>query len=103
MLKIKKGDTVVTITGKDKGKKGKILKVFLSNHKVLVEGINIVKKTTRPSQKNQQGGIISQEMPIDISNVMLFCDKCSKQSGFKTKILEDGSKIRLCKRCGEKI
>ena len=103
MLQIKKGDLVIAVAGKNKGMKGKVLKVFPPKRKVLVEGVNIVKKATRPSQKNPQGGIISQEAPLDISNVMLFCPRCSRGTRFRTEVLKDGSKIRVCKGCGEKI
>lgn len=103
MLKIKKGDLVIAVAGRNKGRKGKVLKVFPSQRRVLVEGVNIVKKTTRPSQRNPQGGLISQEIPFDVSNVMLFCSRCSRGTRFKAELLKDGSKIRVCKGCGEKI
>lgn len=103
MLRIKKGDTVIVIAGKNKGKKGKVIKVFPCDDKVLVEGINMVKKNMRPSQKSPQGGIISREMPLDVSNVLLFCGRCSRGASFRIKFLKDDSKIRVCLRCGEKI
>ncbi|RKY39729.1 MAG: 50S ribosomal protein L24 [Candidatus Omnitrophota bacterium] len=103
MLRIRKNDTVIVIAGKDKGKRGRVLKVFPYENRVVVEGVNIVKKAVRPTPKAPQGGIIAQEMPLHISNVMLFCSHCEKGVRFGTQILNDGSKIRICRRCGEKI
>lgn len=98
---IKKNDTVICITGKDKGKSGKVLKVLNHKGKVLVEKINIVKKHQKPTQANPQGGIIEKELPISFSNVMLLCKKCEKGVRIGKKVLEDGSKVRYCKKCGE--
>lgn len=103
MLRIKKNDLVIAIAGKNKGKKGKVLKIFPRQNKVIVERLNMFKKNVRPSQKNQQGGIISQEAPLHLSNVMLFCSRCAKAVGFRNNVLKDGSKIRICKKCGERI
>lgn len=103
MNKIKRGDFVQVIKGKDRGKKGRVLKVFPKEGRVLVEGINFVKKHVRPKKIDQQGGIIQMEAPISISNVMLFCLKCSKPTRVGIKFLEDGSKVRYCKKCGEII
>ena len=101
-LKIKKGDQVIVITGKNKGKKGKVLKVFPKEKKVLVGGINIVKRHTKPSQASN-GGIISKESPIHTSNVAHVDPKlgCATKVGFK--ILNDGSKVRIAKKSGEII
>jgi len=101
--KIKKGDFVLVIKGKDRGKKGRVIKVFPDTSKVLVEGINFVKKHIRPRRVDQQGGIIQIEKPISISNVMLFCLKCEKRTRVGFKFLQDGSKVRYCKKCGEII
>lgn len=98
--KLKKGDIVQVTKGKDKGKKGRILKVFKEG-RVLVEGINFVKKHTRPRKVDQQGGIIQIEKPISISNVNFFCLKCAKPTRLGIKILQDGAKVRYCKRCKE--
>lgn len=98
---LKKNDLVITLTGKDKGKTGKILKVLRDKNKVIVEKINIVKRHIRPTQVNPQGGIIEKEMPIHISNVLLYCKKCQKGVRIGKKLLEDGSKVRVCKKCGE--
>lgn len=100
---LKKDDMVITLVGKDKGKTGKILKVLRDKNKVVVEKINIVKRHVRPTQTNPQGGIIEKEMPIDVSNVLLYCKKCQRGVRIGKKMLEDGSKVRVCKKCGEII
>lgn len=99
--KIKKGDTVKVIAGKDKEKEGKVISVDPKNHKVLVEGINMVTKHTKPSAANQQGGIIEKEAPIDISNVMYSAKGQAVRVGFAVK--EDGKKYRINKKTGEVI
>ncbi len=102
-LKIKKNDIVKVMTGKEKGKKGKILMVFPREKKVIVERLNIVKRHTRPTQQMRQGGIIEKEGKIHISNVMIVCNKCDKTTRVSMKILENGKKIRTCKHCGEML
>ncbi|MDI6591655.1 MAG: 50S ribosomal protein L24 [Patescibacteria group bacterium] len=106
-MKIKKGDTVLIISGKDRGKKGKVLKAFPKERKVLVEGVNIVKKHLRPRRMGEKGQIIEMPSPIDVSNVKLICPKCGKATriGYKikSKIKNQKSKIRICKKCGEEI
>ncbi len=101
MLKIKKGDTVKVITGKDKDKEGKVLAIDRKKHRVLVDGVNKVTKHTKPSAMNQQGGIIQKEAPIDISNVMYMHKGQPTRIGFK--ILDDGRKVRFAKKTGEVI
>ena len=98
--KIKKGDTVKVIAGKDKEKEGKVISVDVKNHKVLVEGVNMVTKHAKPSAMNQQGGIIEKEAPIDISNVMYFVKGEAARVGFAVK---DGKKVRINKKTGEVI
>ena len=98
--KIRKGDLVRVITGKDKDKEGKVLSVNAKNHTVLVEGINMVSKHTQPNAQNQTGGIVSQESSIDISNVMLVVDGKATRVGFK---VEDGKKVRVAKATGKVI
>ncbi len=100
---IKKNDKVKIITGKDKGKIGKVLNVIRKKNRILVENINIVKKHTRPSAANRQGGIVESEASIHWSNVMLMCNKCIKPVRIKMKRLEDGKKIRVCRKCSEII
>lgn len=98
---VKKGDTVLVITGKDAGKKGKVLTVIPKKQRVVVEGVNIVKRHTKPSQKMPQGGIIEKEAPIASSNVMLYCNKCNNPTRIAHKFLDNGKKVRYCKKCGE--
>ena len=100
MFKIKKGDTVKVIAGKDKDKEGKVLTVDQKNNKVVVEGINMITKHTKPSMANQQGGIIHQEGPIDLSNVMYLHKGKATRVGFK---MDGDKKVRVAKATGEVI
>lgn len=100
---IRKDDKVKIIAGKDKGKIGKVLKVLRKKDRILVEKVNIIKRHTRPSAKNRQGGIVESEAPIPWSNVMLMCNKCMAATRVTHKILEDGNKTRTCAKCGETI
>jgi large subunit ribosomal protein L24 len=100
-LHVKKGDSVVVISGKDKGKKAKVLVALPKEKKVIVEGVNVNTKHKKPGKNMQQGGIIHQESPIFSSKVMLWCDKCKKGVRAGSKILDDKSKVRYCKSCGE--
>jgi large subunit ribosomal protein L24 len=102
-LGIKKGDTVLVLSGKDKDKKGRVLAIFPSKQKLIVEGVNIVKKHQKPSRKYPQGGIIEKEGLIHTSKVMLVCPKCDKPTRIGARILEDGKKVRVCKKCKEVI
>jgi large subunit ribosomal protein L24 len=102
-MKIKKNDIVTVITGKDKGKSGKVLKVFTKDGRVIIEKVNFVKKHTRPSQKVQQGGIVEKEAPIYVSKVMLICNKCGKRTKVKIGKLAEGKSVRICKKCNEMI
>lgn len=99
-LKIKKGDTVKVIAGKDNNAEGKVLSVDAKNHKVLVEGVNMITKHAKPSQSNPNGGIVQKEAPIDISNVMLLVKGKPTRVGFK---VENGKKVRFAKSTGEVI
>ena len=89
------------IAGKEKGKIGTVLKVDSQKRRVLVEKVNMVKRHARPSAQNAQGGIIEKEAPLDISNVMIVCNKCAEAARIGKRLLEDGSKVRVCKKCGE--
>ena len=102
MMKIKRGDTVKVIAGKDKDKEGKVLSVDKKNGKVVVEGVNKVKRHTKPSQANPQGGIITKEAPMSSSKVMLVCPACNKATRIK-KSAVGGEFVRVCKKCGEVI
>jgi large subunit ribosomal protein L24 len=101
--KIKKSDTVYVLAGKDKGKTGKVFRVFPKKGRALVEGINYVKKHARKSQQNQQGGIMQKESPIHLSNLALLCKTCNKYARVGINVLADGTKTRFCKRCKEAI
>lgn len=98
---IKKNDKVIVLSGKEKGKIGAVLKVDSEKGRVVVEKINMVKRHTRPGGKTAQGGIVEKEAPMHISNLMLVCNKCAEPSRIAKRILEDGSKVRVCKKCGE--
>ena len=100
-MKIKKGDTVQVITGNDAGKSGRVIKVFLKKDRVVVEGINIVKKHARPTQDNPQGGIIEKEASIHVSNIMLVVSGIPTRIGFKS--LDNGKKVKFAKNTGEVI
>lgn len=98
---VRKNDTVMVISGKDKGKTGEVLAVMPKNGKVLVKGVNIVTKHKKPSRENMQGGIVKEEAFIYSSKVMLYCNKCKSVTRISNKILDDGTKVRVCKKCGE--
>ena len=100
---IKKDDKVKVIAGKDKGKIGKVLSLKRKNSRIIIENINMMKKHARASAKHRQGGIIESESPIHWSNVMLMCSKCVTPVRIKMKRLEDGKKIRVCRKCNEII
>ena len=100
---VRRGDTVGVITGREKGKRGKVLRVFTGKGRVLVEHVNMIKKHQRPTQKLRQGGIIEREGPLALSNVQIVCTRCDRPSRTGVKILGDGRKVRTCKRCGEAI
>jgi large subunit ribosomal protein L24 len=102
-MKIRKGDNVLIITGKDNGKKGKVRKALPKNKAIIVEGLNLIKRHSRTGGQAKQGGIIEMEAPLDISNVMLICNKCSKPARVGFKLLPDGKKVRICKACNEAI
>ena len=100
-LHVKKDDLVMVIAGKDKGKSGKVLRVLPDRGRVLVENLNVVKRHTRPSKSNSEGGIIEKEAPIAASNVLLLCKGCNTPARTGVKVLDDGSKVRFCKKCNE--
>jgi large subunit ribosomal protein L24 len=100
---IKKDDKVKVLTGKDKGKIGKVLRLDKKKDRILVENINVVKRHTRPTAQNRQGGIVESEAPIHWSNVMLMCNKCVSPVRVKMRQLDDGKKVRVCRKCDEII
>ncbi|HKL82568.1 MAG TPA: 50S ribosomal protein L24 [Desulfobacter sp.] len=102
-IRIKKDDKVKVLTGKDNGKIGKVLKVAKKTNRIVVENINMVKVHQRPSQENPQGGIVEKPMPMDGSNLMLMCNSCVKPTRIGIKQLEDGKRVRVCKKCNQQI
>ena len=102
-MHVRRGDTVGVIAGREKGKRGKVLRVLADKGRVIVEHVNMIKKHQRPTQKLRQGGIIEREGPLALSNVLIVCPRCDKPSRTGTKILGDGRKVRSCRRCGEAV
>ncbi|MFQ5925122.1 MAG: 50S ribosomal protein L24 [Dehalococcoidia bacterium] len=102
-MKIRKDDTVLVIAGKDKGKKGKVRQSLPKESRVVVEGVNVVKRHMRPRGTARQAGIIEREAPLQVSNVMLLCTKCNRPTRIGFRFLEGGTKVRICRRCGEVI
>ena len=100
---VRKGDTVVVIAGKDRGKSGKVLAVLSQDQKVTVEKINVIKRHTKPNQQNRQGGILEREAPIHISNVLVYCTTCQKPRRVGSKMMADGSRMRICRKCQQSI
>ena len=100
-MHVKRGDLVQVISGKDKGKEGKVITAIPEKGKVVVEGVAMVTKHQKPRQQGQEGGIIHVEAAIDASNVLRVCSKCGKPARTGVKVLEDGSKVRYCKKCQE--
>ncbi|OGN89330.1 MAG: 50S ribosomal protein L24 [Chloroflexi bacterium RBG_13_46_9] len=102
-MKIRKEDNVLVITGKDKGKKGKVRFVYPRRNRVLIEGVNMIKTHSRARQQVKQAGLIEREASIALSNVMLICTRCNKPARIGYKILDDGRKVRICRSCKEAI
>lgn len=102
-INVRKDDTVVVLSGKDKGKRGKIMSVHPKDGKVVVEKVNMVSRHTKPRKEGEQGGIIKKEAALHSSKVMRVCPKCDKPTRSAVKILADGKKVRVCKKCGAEI
>ena len=102
-MSIKKDDTVIVLSGKDKGKKGKVLEVMPRDRKVIVEKINVVSRHTKPRREGEEGGILQKEAPIYACKVMRVCPKCNKPTRPASKLQADGKKVRVCKKCGAEI
>lgn len=102
-MKIKKGDTVTVISGKDKGKKAKVISVPSDTGRVLLEGLNMYKKHERPRQQGKKGQVVERATPIHASNLMLYCAKCKKGARIGAEISKSGKKIRICTRCKTKL
>ena len=102
-MQVRKNDSVMVIAGKERGKTGKILRVLPDKGAVLIERINLIKRHSRPRGPQQPGGIVEKEAPMEASNIMIMCDKCNAPVRIGRKILADGEKIRVCRRCGEAL
>jgi large subunit ribosomal protein L24 len=102
-LKIRKGDRVRVLSGKDRGKEGEVIRALPREGRVIVEGVNTARKHQRPTRANQQGGIIDKDMPIHVSNVALVCPNCGQPTRVGFKVDAAGDKVRTCKRCGGEI
>ncbi len=102
-MSIKKDDLVVVLSGKDKGKQGKVLKTEPKSGKVIVEKVNMVSRHTKPRRQGEEGGILQKEAPIYACKVMRVCPKCNKPTRSAHKVLADGKKVRICKKCGAEI
>ncbi len=102
-MSIRKDDTVIVLSGKDKGKTGKVLSVMPKERKVIVEKVNIVSRHTKPRQEGQEGGIIKKEAPLYACKVMRVCPKCNKPTRPAARVGKDGKKVRVCKKCGAEI
>jgi large subunit ribosomal protein L24 len=100
---VRRGDVVGVITGRERGKRGKVLRVLTDKGRVVVEHVNMIKRHQRPTQKLRQGGIIEREGPLALSNVLLVCSRCDRPVRTGITVLADGRKVRTCKRCGEPI
>jgi large subunit ribosomal protein L24 len=100
-VQIRKNDSVMVISGKERGKTGKVLRVNPKEDAVIIERINVVKRHTKPRGPQQAGGIIEKEASIPASNIMIMCDKCNAPVRIGQKLLTDGKKVRVCRRCGE--
>ena len=102
-MSIKKDDLVVVLSGKDKGKQGKVLAVMPKESKVIVEKVNVVSRHTKPRKQGEEGGILKKEAPIYACKVMVVCPKCSKPTRVAHKVTADGKKVRVCKHCGAEL
>lgn len=100
---VRKGDLVQVMKGKERGKSGKVIRVIPKDHRAIVEKVNMAKRHSRPTPQMPTGGILEKELPIDLSNLRILCSKCHKPVRTGKKLLEDGSKVRFCKKCKEVI
>ena len=99
-MRIHKGDTVVVLQGKDRGKKAEVVRAIPDREKLIIEGVNVAKRHAKPTRATQQGGVIDKFMPVHVSTVALICKACDKPSRVGYRIEDDGEKVRVCKKCG---
>ncbi len=102
-MRIRKGDTVKVLSGREKGKTGKVLKVLVDKNSATIEKLNMVKRHSRATQKAPEGGVIEKEAPVHLSNLMLVCGRCRKATRMKVKVVEGNKQVRACRHCGEII
>ena len=102
-MQIRKNDNVMVVSGKEKGKKGRVIAVYPSTNRLLIEKLNMIKRHTRPTQQLRQGGIVEKESPISVSNVKLVCAKCDKPTTVSRMLQGDGPRVRVCRECNEAI
>ncbi len=102
-MQIRKNDTVMVVAGKEKGKKGRVIAVYPSTNRLLIEKLNMIKRHTRPNQQMRQGGIVEKESPISAANVRLICSKCDKPTAVSRQTPGDGPRVRVCKTCSATI
>ena len=102
-MRVAKDDTVIVISGDDRGKTGKVLKVFAGKNRIIVEGINFIKRHTKPKSRMQPGGMVEKEAPIHVSNVMVVCPRCGEGARPKRTKLVEGRRVRICNKCNEII
>ncbi|MFH1063045.1 MAG: 50S ribosomal protein L24 [Candidatus Omnitrophota bacterium] len=102
-MRIKRGDIVSVIAGKEKGKTGKVLRFDKAKQRMLIQGVNFVKKHAKQTKQDQPGGILQKESPVPVSNIMFYCPRCNKKAKLGAKFLNDGSKARICKKCQEMV
>jgi large subunit ribosomal protein L24 len=102
-MRLRKGDRVYIVSGKDKGKEGKILRRDIARELIVVENVNVVTKSMRPTQKNPRGGLVKMEAPVNAAKAMLVCPSCGKPTRVSRAFLDSGAKVRVCKKCGEVV
>ncbi len=102
-MQIKKNDNVMVVSGKEKGKRGRVIAVYPSTNRLLIEKLNMIKRHTRPNQQMRQGGIVEKESPISASNVKVICTKCDKPTSVSRQAQGEGSRVRVCRNCNEAI
>jgi len=102
-MQVRKNDNVMVVTGKEKGKRGRVIAVYPSKNRILVEKLNMIKRHTKPNQQLRQGGILEKESPISAANVRLLCAKCDKPTAVSRQDQGDGARVRVCRLCGEVI
>jgi large subunit ribosomal protein L24 len=102
-LGIRKNDNVEVVSGKEKGRRGRVLRVLPKTNRLMVENVNMAKKHTRPSNDNPQGGVVKKELTLHISNVMIVCNKCDEPRRIGHKVINESNKVRVCRKCGEML